>query len=94
MKLRNFRVIYQFCKLIQINPKFTIQYRKRLYQQVQLEIEKEGLSTEDYMFLNMYLGKIKDSLLSTTAMPCLLLDIKTDIESKESDKISPLPFKM
>lgn len=88
LKLRNFRIIYQFCKLIQINPKFTIQYKKRLYQQIQMEIEKEDLSTEDYMFLNMYLGKIKDSLLSTTVMPYLLLDIKTNIDSTESDKIS------
>lgn len=88
LKLRNFRIIYQFCKLIQINPKFTIQYKKSLYQQIQLEIEKEDLSTEDYMFLNMYLGKIKDSLLSTTVKPCLLLDIKTNIDSTENDKIS------
>lgn len=88
LKLRNFRMIFQFCKLVQINPKFTIQYRKRLYHQIQLEIEKENLSTEDYMFLNMYLGQIKDLLLNTTIMPCLLLDIKTNIDSTESDKLS------
>ena len=54
LKLRNFRMIYQFCKLIQINSQFTIQHKKRLYQQIQIEIAKEELSTEDYMFLNMY----------------------------------------
>lgn len=92
LKLRNFRMIYQFCKLIQINSQFTIQHKKRLYQQIQIEIAKEEiakeeLSTEDYMFLNMYLGKIKDLLLSTTIMPCLLF-IKTNIDSTESEKIS------
>lgn len=88
LKLRNFRIIYQFCKLVQINPQFTIQYKKRLYQQIQLEIEKECLSAEDYKFLNMYLGKIKDTLLNTNITSYLVLDIKTNIDSAENEKIS------
>lgn len=88
LKLRNFRMIYQFCKQVQINPKFTIQYKKRLYQQIQLEIGKEDLSAEDYKFLNMYLGKIKDTLLNTTITPYMVLDIKTNIDSIETEKIA------
>ena len=87
LKLKNFRMIYQFCKLVQINPKFTIQYKKRLYQQIQLEIDKEELSKEDYKILNVYLGKIKDILLNTTITPQLVLDIKTNIDSTEINKI-------
>ncbi len=90
IKLKNFRIIYQFCKLVQINPKFSIQYKKRLYQQIQLEINKENLSTEDYEFLNIYLGKIKDALLSSTTQPHLILDLKSNIDSTENNKISIL----
>lgn len=87
LKMKNYRMIYQFCKLVQNNPQFTIQHRKKLYDQIKIEIDKEDLSTEDYHLLNMYIREIKELLLNSTCNPYLLLDIKTNIDSSESEKI-------
>lgn len=88
LKMKNYRIIYQFCKLIQNNTQFTIQHRKKLYEQIKIEIDKEDLSKDDYHILNMYIREIKELLLNTTKKPYLLLDIKSNIDSSESQKIA------
>lgn len=86
IKLKNFRMIYQYCKLVQNNPQFNIQYRKKLYQEIQLAISQEDISIEEYEFLNMYIDKIKNLLLTQTTTPYLLLDVNSNIDSDEAEK--------
>ena len=86
IKLKNFRMVYQYCKLVQNNPQFNIQYRKKLYQEIQLAISQEEISSEEYEFLNMYIDKIKNLLLTQTVTPYLLLDVNSNIDSDETEK--------
>lgn len=88
IRLRNFRLVYQYCKILQIQPSFIMKYRKELYQLIQNEVNKENLSTEEYLFFNIYNAKIKELLLNSTTMPHLILDIRTNIDSKETNKLS------
>lgn len=88
LKMKNYRMIYQYCKLVQSNPKFTIQHKKYLYDKIQEAISSEELYEDDYIILNMYIQEIKELLLNSTTKPYLLLDIKSNIDYSENQKIA------
>lgn len=88
IKFRNFRMILNFCKLLKDNFLFTIQHRKKLYYIILNEISKENLSKFDYENFSLYLGKIKEILIGTTNNTYVVIDMKTNIESFETQKIA------
>lgn len=88
IKIKNFRMIYNYCKLLEANFLFTIQHRKKLYNFILNEINKENLSSIDYEILSLYISKIKDILIGTVNEPYVILDCKTNIDSLETDKIA------
>ena len=59
-----------------------------LYNLILNEINKENMSSIDYEILSLYIGKIKDILIGTVNEPYVVLDIKTNIDSLETDKIA------
>ncbi|MBD5087445.1 MAG: hypothetical protein HDT30_01345 [Clostridiales bacterium] len=85
---RNFRMILNFCKLLKDNFLFTIQHRKKLYYIILNEISKEKLSSIDYEIFSLYIGKIKEILIGTTNNTYVIIDMKTNIESSETQKIA------
>lgn len=85
---RNFRMILNFCKLFKDNFLFTIQHRKKLYYIILNEISKENLSNIDYEIFSLYIGKIKEILIGTTNNTYVIIDMKTNIDSSETEKIA------
>ena len=88
IKSRNFRLLLNFCKILKNNLGFDIQHRKKLYNQILIEINKESLKNIDYEILSSYIPKIKEMLLGTDNEPYIIVDIKTNIDSSDYYEIS------
>lgn len=87
IRTRNFRMILNYCKLLKTNFVFTIQHRKKIYNLLLQELNKEELSSIDFEILSIYIDKIKSTLIEANNEPYITLDIKTNIDSRETKKI-------
>jgi uncharacterized protein YjbI with pentapeptide repeats len=84
--IHNFRMIRHYSQLLN-NKFFSIQNRKEIYGMIVDGLNKIPLKECDIDNLNIYISDIKTLLLDKVDSPYLTLDIQTNINDNEYDKI-------
>ena len=87
VRLREFRLLRYFSILMQLN-KFEFHQKKEIYDLINSEIAKCSLSTEEYRNWSLYIAEIRDNLLNQKDKPYLTLELSTNIQTNEYEKLT------
>lgn len=87
VRIHNFRKVKKYCYLL-MNKNFNIQHKKIAYQIISDEISKIDFSESDKDCYNIHLREIRNILINETDRPYLNVNVATNIQENESDKIS------
>lgn len=87
IKIHDFRKVRKYCNLL-INENFNIQHKKIAYQTISNEISKLNFSESDKDSYSIHLRELRNTLMNETARPYLIINISTNIQETESDKIA------
>ncbi len=87
MKIKNFRLVYYYSKLLQITPVFSSAQKANAYKRI---IGFSGLidwNPIDYYNFSHYIDKIRNTLLNEKDGDFLTVNLNTNILSNEYDKL-------
>lgn len=87
IKIHNFRKVKKYCQLL-LNENFNIQHKKIAYQTISSEISKLNFSESDKDSYSIHLSEIRNTLMSETDRPYVIINIATNIQETEADKIA------
>lgn len=87
IKIHDFRKVRKYCNLL-INENFNIQHKKVAYQTISDEISKLNFSESDKDSYSIHLRELRNTLMNETDRPYLIINISTNIQETESDKIA------
>ncbi len=85
--MRNFRLVYYFCKLLQITEQFTFAQRSNAYRTI---IDNSSLTNWrplDFYNFNHYIDRIRNTLLNENQNNFIVLTLNTNILCTEYEKI-------
>jgi len=87
IKIRDYRFLYHFCKLVYQSNMFTIQQRRNLFENITLWISRENLSVSEYHNYQVFMGTARDLLLNCNHnKPTAYFYLKTNINPNEIQK--------
>lgn len=90
MHIRNFRLVYYYCKLLQLTKHFTLVQRAAVYDIIIKHSNKPNWRPLDYYNFNSYIDKIRNTLLNEMENDFLSVTLNTNILCTEYGKISCL----
>lgn len=86
---RNFRMLKFFCKQAKKGKLFSYHQLKKLYLSIETEIRKYKLNVYEQRSLVYNIGEIRSILLeSIDGLPTARIELQTNIDSSETDKIA------
>lgn len=87
IKIKDFRTLRHFCKLIYLSDIFTIHQRRNLYENINIWVSNESLTLSEYHNYQLFAGSIREMLLNSDYhKPTLYFYLKTNIESEDIQK--------
>lgn len=87
IKIKDFRILRHFCKLVYLSDIFTIQQRRNLYENISRWVSQENLKLSEYHNYQLFSGQIRELLLNRDYHNLTLyFYLKTNIESDEIKK--------
>ena len=87
IKIRDYRVLHHFCKLVYLCNIFTIQQRRNLYENITHWIAHENLSISEYHNYQVFMGSVHGLLLNNDYDNLTLyFYLKTNINPHETEK--------
>ncbi len=87
VKIRDFRTLYHFCKLVYLSDIFTIYQRRSLFENISKWANQESFSLSEYHNYQLFIGSIREMLLKNDAhKPTLYFYLETNIEPDEPQK--------
>lgn len=87
IKIRDFRMLYHFCKLVYFSDIFSIYQRRSLFENIYKWAGQENLSLSEYHNYQLFMGPIREMLLNNDAhKPTLYFYLETNIEPDEPQK--------
>lgn len=87
IKIRDYRMLHHFCKLVYQSNMFTVHQRRNLFENITLWISKENLSVSEYHNYQIFMGTAKDLLLNNNHnKPTAYFYLKTNINPNEIQK--------
>lgn len=87
IKVKDFRILRHFCKLVYLSDIFTIHQRRNLYENINRWVSSESLTLSEYHNYQLFAGSIREMLLNGDHhKPTLFFYLKTNIESDETQK--------
>lgn len=87
IKIKDFRILRHFCKLVYLSDIFTIHQRRNLYENISRWVSSEQLTLPEYHNYQLFAGPIREMLLNCDHYkPTLYFYLKTNIESDEAQK--------
>lgn len=90
LHIRNFRLVYYYCKLLQITKHFTLVQRADIYDMIIKHSNLINWRPLDYYNFNYYIDKIRNTLLNEIQNDFLSVTISTNILCAEYSKITYL----
>lgn len=87
IKVKDFRTLRHFCKLVYLNDIFTIHQRRNLYENISRWVSGENLTLPEFHNYQLFAGSIREMLLNGDYhKPTLYFYLKTNIEADETKK--------
>lgn len=87
IKIKDFRMLRQYCKLVYSCDIFTIWQRRKLYENIMKWIEIQNLSLSENHYYQLYSGSIREMLLNNDYQkPTLYFYLETNIEPNQPEK--------
>lgn len=87
IKVKDFRILRYYCKLVYLSDIFTIHQRRNLYENITKWVSSESLSLSEYHNYQLFTGSIREMLLNCDYhKPTLYFYLKTNIEPEEIHK--------
>lgn len=90
MHIRNFRLVYYYCKLLQITKQFTLGQRAKIYDMIIKYSNLENWRPLDFYNFSCYIDRIRNTLLNEIQNDFLTVTLNTNILCKEYSKLSCL----
>lgn len=87
IKIRDYRILHHFCRLVYLSNMFTVIQRRNLYENINHWIVQENLSISEYHNYQIFISPIRDMLLNNDCnSPALYFYLKTNINPGEEKK--------
>lgn len=87
IKIRDFRILRHFCKLVYLSEIFTLHQRRNLYENISRWVSNESLTLPEYHNYQLFAGSMREMLLNGDYhKPTLHFYLKTNIEPDETQK--------
>jgi len=88
--IRNFRLVYYYCKLLQFTKSFSADKLSSIYDYINKNISDTNLRHQDYYNYTRYIDSIRNTLMNKKDSSSLQFFISTNILSAEYNKLSIL----
>ena len=87
IKIRDYRILHHFCRLVYLSNMFTVKQRRNLYENISQWIGHENLSISEYHNYQIFISPVRDMLLNNDYNnPTLYFNLKTNINPDEKKK--------
>ena len=87
VKIRDYRILNHFCRLVYLSNMFTFKQRRNLYDNIYQCIWNENLSMSEYHNYQIFISPVREMLLNSDHNnPTLYFYLKTNINSSEKKK--------
>lgn len=87
-KLRNFRLVYYYCKLLQLTEAFSYDQRAEVFDSIIQYSHLKGWTSIDFYNFSLYVDQIRNTLLNENNGDFMIFSINTNVLCNEFEKIS------
>lgn len=87
IKIKDFRILRHFCKLVYLSDIFTIHQRRNLYENINKWVSQEYFTLPEYHNYQLFTGSIREMLLNGDyRKPTIYFYLQTNIDPNEIQK--------
>ena len=87
LMIKDFRMIKQYCKLMEKSQLFTLEERQLLYRRFLNAFPMEDLNSREYHNFVIHMNEVQSLLFENSILPRLKIDLKSNILSCDSNHI-------
>lgn len=87
IKIRDYRILHHFCRLVYLSNMFTVKQRRNLYENISQWVVHENLTISEYHNYQIFIGPVREMLLNNDYNnPTVYFYLKTNINPNEKKK--------